>query len=647
VAAVEAGVPEVVPNAEGERTTPSAVAFTKDGELLVGQVAKRQAVMNPTSTFQSVKRFVGRQYSEVADEIAAFPYTVLDADGKVKLDCPMVGRHLAPEEVSAHILRKLRDDAASYLNAKVEKAVITVPAYFNDTQRQATKAAGKIAGLEVLRIVNEPTMAALAYGLDQKNMSTVVVLDLGGGTFDVSLLEMGDGVCEVLATAGDAHLGGNDFDKRIVDWLADTFQGDEGVDLRQDKQALQRLVEASESAKIELSSLEEVRISVPFIAAGASGPLHIDTMLTRTKFEELCGDIIKRCQGPLLQALKDAKLKPKDIKEVVMVGGSSRIPAVLGFVRELTAHKPVNSAVNPEEVVAIGAAVQAAMIAGEVQDIMLIDVTPLTLGVETNGGVFSPVVDRNTSIPTKATRFFTTSADAQDAIEVVVLQGERPLAADNKTLGTFRLEGIPPAPAGIPKIEVTFEINLEGILTVSAKDWATRRRQEITLTGVSHLDDEEVDRIMEETEANWLDDELRKDRLELRYSAECLVKQTEENLADLGSKVPEDARQQLMPKLRVLQDAVAAQQETDYTVLKQSVQDMRLELMRLGQRVYGKQLAPDAAPGPAKPRPPGGTSGGGFRASSSAKVDGRGSVAGGGGNLPPDDDEEEEEEEEQ
>jgi len=619
VATLEAGEPSVVPNAEGERFTPSVVAFTKEGELLVGEVAKRQAVLNPDSTFHSVKRFIGRRYDEVTEEVASFPYKVLDVNDKVRIDCPALGKQLPPEEIAAHILRKLRTDAESHLNSKVQRAVITVPAYFDDTQRQATKEAGRLAGLEVLRIVNEPTMAALAYGLDQRNLSTILVLDLGGGTYDVSVLEVGDGVVEVMATNGDTHLGGNDFDQRIINWVADAFQEKEGVDLRQDPQALSRIQEASERAKKDLSELSEARISVPFITADENGPKHIDEVLTRDEFTEMCMDLVMRLAEPVLQTLKDIRYKMQDMTEVVLVGGSCRIPAVQMLIGELTQFKPVNNAINPDEVVAIGAAVQAAMIVGEAEDIMLIDVTPLTLGVETNGGVFTPVVERNTAIPTKGTRLFTTSEDAQDSIEVVVLQGERPLAADNKKLETFRLEGIPPAPAGIPKIEVTFEIDVNGILSVSAKDWATRQQRKVTVDGVTNVEEREVELIIQDAEDNWLTDEDRKDQLELVHSAKCLVRQTHDNLHDLGTKVPEDARQSVLPRLTALEAsvkrAVAVEEsgtgKINYQELDTLTKDLRFELMRLGTRVWGKQLAPDNTPGPARPRPAGGVAGGG------------------------------------
>ncbi|CAL1126558.1 unnamed protein product [Cladocopium goreaui] len=488
MAAVEAAVPTVLPNSEGERTTPSVVAYSKDGEILVGTTAKRQAALNPLNTFGSVKRWFGRTFAEVESDARSVPYHLVDKDGKARLDCPNLQRQLAPEEVSAQVLRKLQRDASVFLNADVKKAVITVPAYFDDAQRQATKAAGTLAGLEVMRVCNEPTMAALAYGLDQKNSSNLLVFDLGGGTFDVSVMEAGDGVCEVLATNGDTQLGGDDFDRRILDFLLQRFrEANDKMDLREDKQAMQRLLEASEKAKVELSSLNEVRISVPFITADEDGPKHVEEVLTREHFEELSEDLVQRLADPVLKALKDSRVRPRNLHEVILVGGSTRIPAVQNLARELTAFKPINMSISADEVVALGASVQAAMISGEVKDIMLIDVTPLTLGVETEGGVFSEVLPRGSAVPWQAKRIFTTSADAQDAIEVVVLQGERPLAKDNKKLGMFRLDDIPAAPKGVPKIEVTFDINVEGILTVSAKDWGTSQEKSIRIeeTGTS------------------------------------------------------------------------------------------------------------------------------------------------------------------
>lgn len=613
VAAVEAAVPTVLPNSEGERTTPSVVAYCKDGEILVGTTAKRQAALNPLNTFGSVKRWFGRTYAEVEEDIASIPYHIVDKDGKTRLDCPHLQRALAPEEVSAHVLRKLRRDASEFLKAEVNKAVITVPAYFDDAQRQATKAAGTLAGLEVMRVCNEPTMAALAYGLDQKNSSSLLVFDLGGGTFDVSVMEAGDGVCEVLATNGDTQLGGDDFDRRILDFLLERFhEANEGIDLQKDKQAMQRLLEASEKAKVELSSLQEVRISVPFIAADEEGPKHVEEMLTREHFEELCSDLVKRLERPVLRALQDSRVRPRNLNEVILVGGSTRIPVVQNLARELTAFKPINMSISADEVVALGAAVQAAMIFGEVKDIMLIDVTPLTLGVETDGGVFSPVMERGTAVPWEAKRLFTTSADGQDAIEVMVLQGERPLAKDNKKLGMFRLDGIPVAPKGVPKIEVSFDVNVEGILTVSARDWGTNQKKSIRIEDSASLEDAEVQRILDEAEEKWTEDEEAKFQLELRYAASKLLEQTDQNLLELGYKAPADARAALEPKMEEVKVCLKDGEEPDYFQLMDAVDSLRFELMKLGLRVYGKQVAPDGAPGPAKPRSPGGVTGGGY-----------------------------------
>ncbi|MEY4800337.1 MAG: chaperone Hsp70, co-chaperone with DnaJ, partial [Cyanobacteriota bacterium] len=469
VAVMEGGKPTVIANAEGFRTTPSVVAYTKNQDQLVGQIAKRQAVMNPENTFYSVKRFIGRRVDEVNEESKEVSYGVEKAGANVKVKCPVLNKQFAPEEVSAQVLRKLAEDAGKYLGETVTQAVITVPAYFNDSQRQATKDAGKIAGLEVLRIINEPTAAALAYGLDRKSNERILVFDLGGGTFDVSVLEVGDGVFEVLSTSGDTHLGGDDFDKVIVDYLAASFKANEGIDLRQDKQALQRLTEAAEKAKIELSSASQSEINLPFITATPEGPKHLDLTLTRAKFEELASKLIDRCRVPVEQALKDAKLSSAELDEIVMVGGSTRIPAVLELVKRVTGKDP-NQTVNPDEVVAVGAAIQGGVLAGEVKDILLLDVTPLSLGVETLGGVMTKMITRNTTIPTKKTEVYSTAVDGQTNVEIHVLQGEREMASDNKSLGTFRLDGIPPSPRGVPQIEVTFDIDANGILSVTAKD---------------------------------------------------------------------------------------------------------------------------------------------------------------------------------
>ena len=495
VSVMEGGKPTVIANAEGFRTTPSVVAYTKNQDQLVGQIAKRQAVMNPDNTFYSVKRFIGRRVDEVNEESKEVSYGVEKAGSNVKVKCPVLDKQFAPEEVSAQVLRKLAEDAGKYLGETVSQAVITVPAYFNDSQRQATKDAGKIAGLEVLRIINEPTAAALAYGLDKKSNERILVFDLGGGTFDVSVLEVGDGVFEVLSTAGDTHLGGDDFDKVIVDHLAETFKSNEGIDLRQDKQALQRLTEAAEKAKVELSNATQSEINLPFITATPEGPKHLDLTLTRAKFEELASKLIDRCAMPVEQALKDAKLSSGELDEIVMVGGSTRIPAVLELVKRITGKDP-NQTVNPDEVVAVGAAIQGGVLAGEVKDILLLDVTPLSLGVETLGGVMTKMITRNTTVPTKKTETYSTAVDGQTNVEIHVLQGEREMASDNKSLGTFRLDGIPPAPRGVPQIEVTFDIDANGILSVTAKDKGSGKEQSISITGASTLSDSEVDKMV-------------------------------------------------------------------------------------------------------------------------------------------------------
>jgi molecular chaperone DnaK len=522
VSVMEGGKPTVIANAEGFRTTPSVVAYTKNQDQLVGQIAKRQAVMNPDNTFYSVKRFIGRRVDEVNEESKEVSYGVEKAGSNVKVKCPVLDKQFAPEEVSAQVLRKLAEDAGKYLGETVTQAVITVPAYFNDSQRQATKDAGKIAGLEVLRIINEPTAAALAYGLDKKSNERILVFDLGGGTFDVSVLEVGDGVFEVLSTSGDTHLGGDDFDKVIVDHLAETFKSNEGIDLRQDKQALQRLTEAAEKAKIELSSATQSEINLPFITATPEGPKHLDLTLTRAKFEELAANLIDRCRIPVEQALKDAKLSSSELDEIVMVGGSTRIPAVLELVKRTTSKDP-NQTVNPDEVVAVGAAIQGGVLAGEVKDILLLDVTPLSLGVETLGGVMTKMITRNTTVPTKKTETYSTAVDGQTNVEIHVLQGEREMASDNKSLGTFRLDGIPPAPRGVPQIEVTFDIDANGILSVTAKDKGSGKEQSISITGASTLSDSEVDKMVKDAEANASADKEKREKIDLKNQAETLV----------------------------------------------------------------------------------------------------------------------------
>jgi len=594
VAAIQAGVPTVIPNAEGARTTPSVVAYSRNGELLVGQSAKRQAVVNPENTFHSVKRFVGRQGSEVPDDlIAEVAYRVEKVGNKLQLDCPHVGKKFAPEEISAQVLRKLSADASKHLNAPVNKAVVTVPAYFNDSQRQATKDAGRIAGLEVLRIVNEPTAASLAYGLEKKNNETIMVFDLGGGTFDVSVLEVGDGVCEVLSTSGDTHLGGDDFDMKIVEWLAREFKAAEGIDLLRDKQALQRLTEAAEKAKMELSGVQETKISLPFITADATGPKHIEESLTRAKFEQLCSDLITRCKVPCEKALKDARLSSKDINEIVLVGGSTRIPAVLELATKMGGGKTPNQSVNPDEVVAIGAAVQAGVLAGDVKDIILLDVTPLSLGLETLGGVTTVLIPRNTTIPTKKTEVFSTAVDSQPSVEVVVLQGERQFAKDNTRLGAFRLDGIPPAPRGLPQIEVEFDIDANGILNVAAKDRGTGKEQNISITGSSTLDKDEVDRMLKDAEEHAAEDEKRKDVVETRNMAESVVYQTEQQLQEFSDKISSEVKASIDAKLEVLKE-VMKEEQPNAESLKQAVKELQEKVMEIGQAAYASSANVDS-----------------------------------------------------
>jgi|TARA_B100000497_G_scaffold126092_1_gene164037 molecular chaperone DnaK len=585
VAVMEGGKPSVIQNAEGFRTTPSVVAYTKNGDRLVGQIAKRQAVINPDNTFYSVKRFIGRRSDEVSEDLKKVSYIIKnDNNGNIKLECPSLKKDFSSEEISAEVLRKLVEDASKHLGEQVKQAVITVPAYFNDSQRQATKDAGKIAGLEVLRIINEPTAASLAYGLDKKNNETILVFDLGGGTFDVSVLEVGDGVFEVLSTSGDTQLGGDDFDDKVVEWLMKEFQDEHNIDLSSDRQALQRLTEASEKAKVELSNLTQTDISLPFLTATDTGPKHLDRSITRNKFEELCSSLIERARIPVENALKDAKLDKSKIDEVVLVGGSTRIPAVQGVVENVLGKKP-NQTVNPDEVVAVGAAVQAGVLAGEVKDILLLDVTPLSLGVETLGGVTTRIIPRNTTIPTKKSEVFSTAVDNQPNVEIHVLQGEREFAKDNKSLGTFRLDGILPAPRGVPQIEVTFDIDANGILSVNAKDKGTGKEQSITITGASTLPSDEVERMVKESEQNASEDKEKREKIDLKNQSDSLCYQSEKQLKELGDKVNKDDQTKIEQMIEELRAAV---QSEDMEKMKDLSSKLQNELMEVGKKIYSQ-----------------------------------------------------------
>ncbi|NOZ06499.1 MAG: molecular chaperone DnaK [Chloroflexi bacterium] len=596
VAVMEGGDPTVIPTSEGARLAPSVVAVNpKTGERMAGQVAKRQAITNPDNTIYSVKRFMGRKYNDpvVQRDIELVSYKITEApNGDVRV--VMGDKEYSPPEISAMILQKLKKDAESYLGETVSQAVITVPAYFNDSQRQATKDAGRIAGLEVMRIINEPTASALAYGLDKKKDEKVAVYDLGGGTFDISILDIGDGVFEVISTNGDTHLGGDDFDQRIIGWIADEFKRDQGINLRQDKMALQRLKEAAEKAKVELSTVLQTEINLPFITADASGPKHLTMTLTRAKLEQLTGDLVERSISPCRQALEDANLSPGDINEVILVGGQTRMPAVQEAVRKFFGRDP-HQGVNPDEVVAIGAAIQAGVLGGEVQDVLLLDVTPLTLGIETLGGVATPLIERNTTIPTRKSQIFSTASEGQTSVDVHVVQGERPMATDNKSLGRFILDGIPPAPRGVPQIEVTFDIDADGILHVSAQDKATGREQKITITASSGLSDEEIERMVHESQDHAEEDQRRREEVEARNMADSTAYSAEKTIRELGEKVPEDVRSDVESKISAVRSALQGQ---DVAEIRRHTQELSEAIQKVGASMYEQQpqAGPEASP---------------------------------------------------
>ncbi|MCD6288530.1 MAG: molecular chaperone DnaK [Candidatus Hydrogenedentes bacterium] len=585
VAVMEGGDPVVIPNAEGGRTTPSVVAFSKDGERLVGTVAKRQAVTNPSNTVFSIKRFMGRRYKEVESELKLVPYTVIE-DSKGNCQVDISGKKFSPPELSAMTLQKMRETAEDYLGQKVTQAVITVPAYFNDSQRQATKDAGRIAGLEVLRIINEPTAASLAYGLDKKSDERIAVYDLGGGTFDISILEIGEGTFQVLSTNGDTHLGGDDFDQRIIEWIAEEFLKDQGIDLRKDPMALQRLKEAAEKAKCELSSSTTTDINLPFVTADASGPKHLNMTLTRAKFEQLADDLFERTRGPVMKALQDAKLQPNQIDEVVLVGGQTRTPKVQELVRDIFGKDP-HKGVNPDEVVAIGAAIQGAVLAGEVSDVLLLDVTPLSLGIETLGGVSTKLIERNTTIPVRRSQIFSTAADNQTSVTINVLQGEREMAADNRLLGRFDLTGIPPAPRGVPQIEVAFDIDANGIVHVSAKDLATGRDQSIRIESSSGLSESEIEQMVKDAEAHAAEDQRKREEIEVRNNADALLYSTEKTLKEHGDKVSEDERKNIEDAIEKLRESIKG---TDVNAIKTAMDNLQQASHKLAEEMY-KQAA--------------------------------------------------------
>ena len=592
IAVMEGGKPTVITNSEGGRTTPSVVGITKKGERLVGQLAKRQAALNPENTVYSIKRFIGRKYSEVESERKIVSYNVIEGKNSMA-EVKMGDKTYTPEEVSAMILQKMKADAESYLGTEVTDAVITVPAYFNDAQRQATKNAGKVAGLNVLRIINEPTAASLAYGLDKKKEEKILIFDLGGGTFDVSVLEVGEGVFEVKSSHGDMHLGGDDYDDRIMNYLADGFKKEQGIDLRNDRQALQRLIEASEKAKVELSSVMETNISLPFITADANGPKHLEMKLTRAKFEQLTADLTERCKDPLEKALKDSGLKATEIDEVILVGGSTRMPVIQKLVKDYTGKEP-NKGVNPDEVVAVGAAIQSGVLKGDVKDVVLLDVTPLSLGIETLGGVMTKLIERNTTIPTKKSEIFTTAADNQTSVDIHVLQGEREMARDNKTIGRFRLDGIPPAPRGVPQIEVAFDIDANGIVDVSAKDMATGKEQKITITATSHLTDDEIDKMVKEAKEHTEEDKKKRALIEAKNNADNLIYTTEKLFKDIGDKAPADIKKKIEDQVAVLKKSLESENADEIKKETEKLQNLHNDL---SQTLYAQAGAGAGGPG--------------------------------------------------